>query len=71
MSTFSKIKYKGKETCFLFICFNDYYFFVNGIMLYMGQEATESDMEQLSGSKLGKNTVLSPWLFNLYAENIL
>ena len=53
MSTFSKIKYKRKETCFLFTCVNDYYFFVNGMMLYMGQEATESDMKQLTGSKLG------------------
>ena len=71
MPSFSKIKYKGKETCFLFTCVNDYYFFVNGLVLYMGQEATESDMEQVAGSKLGRNTMLSPWLFNLYAENIL
>ena len=37
----------------------------------MGQEATESDMEQVTGSILGKEyegCILSPWLFNFYAE---
>ena len=41
--------------------------------LYAGQEATEPDMEQQTGSKLGKEYVksyiLSPCLCNLYAEH--
>ena len=43
--------------------------------LYAGQEATELDMEQWTVSKLGKKVcqgcILSPRLFNLYAENIM
>ena len=41
--------------------------------LYIGQEATKLDMEQWTGSKLGKECqgcTWSPWLFNLYAEYI-
>ena len=36
--------------------------------LYIGQEATESDMEQQTGSKLGKEYNKA---FNLYAEYII
>ena len=39
--------------------------------LYVGQEITEPDMEQLTCSRLGKEyqgCILSPCLFNLYAE---
>ena len=44
--------------------------------LYVGQEATELDMEQWTGSKLGgkgvcQGCILSPCLFNLYAEYIM
>ena len=43
--------------------------------LYAGQEATEADMKQQTGSKLGKEYVkaciLSPCLLNLYAEYIM
>ena len=43
--------------------------------LYAGQEATELDMEQHTGSKLGKEYVkavyCSPCLFDLYAEYIM
>ena len=43
--------------------------------LYAGQEAIEPDMEQLTGSKLGKEVcqdcILSPYLFNLHAEYIM
>ena len=42
--------------------------------LYAGQEATESDLEQGPGSKLGKEyikTVFSPYLFNIYPEHIM
>ena len=42
--------------------------------LYAGQEATELDMEQQTGSKWGKGyvkAILSPCLFNLYAEYIM
>ena len=42
--------------------------------LYAGQEATEWDMEQQTGSKLGKQylkTILSPCLLSLYAEYIM
>ena len=42
--------------------------------MYAGQVVTEPDMEQRTGSKLGKELcqgcILSPCLFNLYAENI-
>ena len=42
------------------------------INLYGGPEATERDMEQQTGSKLGKKyVILSPCLFNLYAEYIM
>ena len=41
---------------------------------YVGQEATELDMKQWTGSTLGKEYfkagILSPCLFNLYAEYI-
>ena len=36
---------------------------------YAGQEATEQDMEQQTGSKLGKEYVKA--IFNLYAEYIV
>ena len=42
--------------------------------LYASQEAIELDMEQQTGSKLGKeyiSYILSPYLFNLYAEYIM
>ena len=43
--------------------------------LYVGQEATEVDMKQQTGAKLGKEyfkaCILSPCLFNLYAEYIM
>ena len=42
--------------------------------LYAGQEATELDMEQQTGSKWGKGyvkAILSPCLFNFYAEYIM
>ena len=43
--------------------------------LYAGQEAIELDMEQHTGSKLGKEYVkavyCSPCLFDLYAEYIM
>ena len=42
--------------------------------LYAGQEATEQDVEQQTGYKLGKEfvkAVLSPGLFNLHAAHIL
>ena len=44
--------------------------------LYAGQEATEVDMEQQTGSKYEKEyikacQVLSPCLFNFYAEYIM
>ena len=44
--------------------------------LYTGQEATEVDMEQQTGSKYEKEyikacQVLSPCLFNFYAEYIM
>ena len=39
--------------------------------LYAGQEATEPDVQQLTGSKLGKEYILSFCLFNLYAEYIM
>ena len=43
--------------------------------LYAGQEATELDMEQHTGSKLGKEYVkavyCSPCLFDLYADYIM
>ena len=38
------------------------------------KQQLELDMEQCTGSKLGKQyvkTTLSPWLFNLYAEYIM
>ena len=38
------------------------------------EQQSESDMEQQTGSKLGKEyvkTILSPCLFNLYAEYIM
>ena len=38
--------------------------------LYAGQEATEPDVQQLTGSELGKEYILSPGLFKLYAEYI-
>ena len=42
------------------------------INLYGDPEATEWDMEQQTGSKLGKEyVILSPCLFNLYAEYIM
>ena len=40
--------------------------------LYAGPEATEQDVEQQTGSKLGKEyVILSPCLFNLYVEYIM
>ena len=43
--------------------------------LHAGQEATEADMKQQTGSKLGKeyfkSCILSPCLFNFYAEYIM
>ena len=42
--------------------------------LYAGQEATEPNMKQQTGSKLGKEydkTVLSPCLLNCYADYIM
>ena len=43
--------------------------------LYAGQEATELDMEQQTGYKIGKGVcqgcILSPCLFNFYAEYIM
>ena len=43
--------------------------------LYAGQEVTELDMEQQTGSKSGKEFsqgyILSPCLFTLYAEYIM
>ena len=42
--------------------------------LYVGQEATEPNMEQLTSSKLwkeGQSCILSPCLFNLYVEHIM
>ena len=43
--------------------------------LYAGQEATELDMEQQTGSKLGKEYIKAvychPAYFNLYAEYIM
>ena len=36
--------------------------------LYAGQEETEPDMDQQTGSKLGKE---SPCLFNSYAEYVM
>ena len=44
--------------------------------LYAAQEAIyKLDMEQRTGSKLGKelcqDCILSPWLFNFYAEYIM
>ena len=42
--------------------------------LFVGQEATEPNMEQLTSSKLwkeGQSCILSPCLFNLYAEYIM
>ena len=43
--------------------------------LYVGQEATELDMEQQNGSKIKKGVcqdcILSPCSFNLYAECIM
>ena len=39
--------------------------------LYAGQKATEPDMEQRTGSRLGKEYIKSPCLFNLYAEYIM
>ena len=39
--------------------------------LYAGQEETEPDVQQLTGSKLGKEYILSPCLFKLYAEYIM
>ena len=38
--------------------------------LYAGQEATEPDMEQLTGSKLGKEYDKAACFYNLYAEYI-
>ena len=41
------------------------------------KQQLEPDMEQWTGSKLGKDfvkaivTILSPWLFNFYAEYIM
>ena len=35
------------------------------------KQQLEADMEQWTGSKLGKEYVKAPWLFNLYAEYIL
>ena len=42
--------------------------------LYAGQEETEPNLEQWTGSKLRKDynkAVLSPYVFNLYAEYIM
>ena len=40
--------------------------------LYAGQEATELDMEQQTGSKgVHQGCIFSPCLFNLYAEYIM
>ena len=43
--------------------------------LHAGQEATELDMEQQTGYKIGKGVcqgcILSPCLFNFYAEYIM
>ena len=42
--------------------------------LYAGQQVTELDMEQQTGSRWGKEyvkTILSPCLFNLHAEYIM
>ena len=42
--------------------------------LYVGKEATEPDMEQQTGSKLGKEfvkTILAPCLFNFCEEYIM
>ena len=40
--------------------------------LYAGQEATELDMEQQTGSKgVHQGCIFSPCLFNLYAEYII
>ena len=39
--------------------------------LYAGQEATEHCMEQLIGSRLRKENMLLPCLFNLYADSIM
>ena len=39
--------------------------------LYAGQEVTELYTEQWTGSKLGQGCILSPYLFNLYAEYIM
>ena len=42
------------------------------INLYAGQEKTEPDVEQQTGSKLGvrQGCMLSPCLYNLYAEYV-
>ena len=42
--------------------------------LYAGQDATEPDMEQWAGSKLGKEYIkayTAPCLFNLHAEYLM
>ena len=45
------------------------------ICLQVKKQQLESDMEQLTGLKLGKGVwqdcIWSPWLFNLYAEYII
>ena len=40
--------------------------------LYAGQEATvRNDMKQQTGSKLSQGCIMSPSLFNFYAEDIM
>ena len=41
------------------------------ICMHVKKQQLESDMEQWTGSKLGKEYVLSPCLLNLYAEHIM
>ena len=40
------------------------------ICVQVRKQQLELDMEQQTGSKLGKDCIFSPWLFSLYAEYI-